>query len=609
MSGTRASATAAAARLTQAQATIADLQAQLQAAQEAAAAAATTTGTVTSPPANIVNAGMNAIEAAELVAFRAQEAARINAQAQIVTTPPLRGGIQHGIAWTGGGLAGTNTDRMTPASPNAYRPTEFKAMSVVFGKCTTGFLTENCFEVASSTNSMAKAPVTLVSYISALTNALTETGQDGVFILKNDSGLEVSLLANSGQFRAVKVGAHVESLMLTGDDYDRDNLKNSGTLVRNTIGPLLMGTIQKFISGPETMTGPYLFMLIIESVRTSTSGTWRNMMTELQNLRLDSIPGENVSTISDTVNHICRSLEGAAQLPTDAAHLVAKIYTKSSNAMFCNNFIMISNVLNLEPEKYTWSTVVKIAVDQYNSLVTEGDWNVKPPQALAGAIVPVQKDGGGTVGRCHNCNKTGHFARNCPNPASSPGQLKDPWKTTAPLHEQPETMVKFDKNYYWCGTCGMWNLTHLTASHTAGKGKRGGVNRRGTTSPATAAPAPAPAPPAAVTTIPAAPAILQPIAMETPPASFSLVQYSGGFVCTLASESMDLGNTTVYNDSEPPSPTSPANYSLCNWSGSGESEHHGLFDTSIEDGESYDCDESFADAAEFENGDTSALKD
>jgi hypothetical protein len=83
---------------------------------------------------------------------------------------------------------------------------------------------------------------------------------------------------------------------------------------------------------------------------------------------------------------------------------------------------------------------------------------------------------------CFTCKKEGHMSRDCPDKAKEGGKKDgdgkkkdrgDKWKRTAPADGESETKTIKDKTYYWCGTCKMWNTTHITARHEAGKGRKG----------------------------------------------------------------------------------------------------------------------------------------
>lgn len=491
-----------------------------------------------------------AADAAELISLRTQLAAAlaapVNVPPLIVTpafpliTPPLRGGVENGIAWTGGGRRGTIFGLSEPTSPDAFRPTDFRSMNIVHSKCTSGFPEKNCYDT-DTTNQ-----VKLVSYLREVKTFLTQTGQEGIFYMKHTGdGVERNILDYSGMYTSNDVQSHVTELRTTGDSYDAKNLRTSGILMLTTIGPTLKGEIEKFIHSDDSKTGPYIFMLIIERIVTCSTSTWRALITELGKLSIVNEPGENVEAFSDKITGICRTLEGADQLPKDNAMLVAKSFMYSSVKTFGSTFMAMYGAIDDNPNAYQWHTIVLRATKLYRGMVQQELWTVdmpRAPAALAGELVV--SEGGGSNMTCHNCGVVGHISRNCPR--NNGGAGKDPWKSTAPAAGASQTMTKFDKKYFWCGTCRHWNLTHLTEAHKAGGGggdRRGGRNRRGTDStPVKTEDVTPVASPSAAVSISSAP-----VQQEAATISSGLVM-QGGFMCGFVGEVVTTASDDDYDN-------------------------------------------------------------
>jgi hypothetical protein len=486
-------------------------------------------------------------DAAEVILLRSQLAA---ARAAAVTvpplptiptilslTPPLRGGVENGIAWTGGGRRGTIFGLSEPTSPDAFRPTDFRSMNIVHSKCTSGFPEKNCFD--TDTTSQVK----LVSYMREVKTFLTQTGQEGVFFVKHTGdGVERNILDYSGMYTSADVQHHVTKLRASGDSYDAKNLRTSGILMLTTIGPTLKGEIEKFIHTEDSKTGPYIFMLIIERIVTCSTSTWRALITELGSLSIVNEPGENVEVFADKVTGICCTLEGADQLPKDNAMLVAKSFMYSKVLTFGATFMAIYGQIDDSPNAYQWHTIVLRATKLYRGMVQQKLWTVDMPRVPAGlAGELVVRDGGTSTMTCHSCGVVGHISRNCPKNAGGTG--KDPWKTTAPSAGASQTMTKFDKKYFWCGICRHWNLTHTTDKHIAGGGDRGGKARRGTDSaPAkTEEVTPVTSPSAAVSITTA------PTQQEGATISSGLVM-QGGFMCGFVAEVVTTASDDDYDN-------------------------------------------------------------
>ena len=529
------------------------LQQQVATARTAALEAQALAYTATNPPALApVAAGTptapTAAEFAELqaqVATNAATAARgpadfmaTYAETQAATTAaalspmitsPLRGGLLHipgklSVVWTGGGLSATASERLKAASPFAYRPAGLKEMSSIYEHNTTGLSTEKRLEVASTAGT-----VTLMAWKNNCHNHFVKNGQDGVMLVKMD-GVEMPLVANSGRINSAKAKLHVTELLDSGDEYDEHNLATSGEFLLDSIGPALLSSIQTLMpaNDPASAMGPFIFMLIMERIMTSSSSLWRDMVTKLGGMRIANEPGENVGTFSEKLKSMCMALEGAGELPNDVSFLICRSIMKCSVKVFESHYTALYANLQFNPRAITWHAIIVEAVGLYNALVQDNEWTVNdpvPPRSLA-ALVPSSTGPSGEDRTCHLCGVAGHLSRNCPTAQgkrnSRQRQPMPLWKTTGPAPGQPETMTKYDKTYFWCTTCSHWNVTHLTENHTSGIGKRA----------VTAPPTPAP-PVAAVAAAPPVAAVVAP-PVSLIPAPFNLSTF--GFKCSLVSD-------------------------------------------------------------------------
>ena len=477
-------------------------------------------------------------DAAELIALRAEKAATqwqatATPPAASATTPakppPLRGGIlANGDVWTGGGLAGSPHRLFQPMSPSASRPTDTKGKNYAFKECTAQFPQSNQYDTD------ATSQVKLTSYVRELETYLEITGQDGVFIVKHPKdGVERNILKYSGMYTIKDVADHVANLRITGDQYDADNLLTSGMLMLNSIGPNLKGEIEKHLHGGDTKTGPYVFILIMQRIVSSSSSSWRALTRELETLDITTEPGENVEAFADKISRICRVLEGANKLPDDVSSIVAQTFTTSRVPQFANKFMGIFGDLDDHSKTLEWGEVVLKATSLYQTLKQQKRWTVDLPRgAPAGLASELVSTDGSTTMTCHNCGVAGHLARNCPKAA------KDPWKSTPPSAGGQQTMTKFDKKYYWCGACKHWNLTHLTGEHKPGGGKRRGG---GGGTDAKTPDAVVPTPPVAAVSTPTPQPTVTPAAPTPTPSGLVMQQgFMCGFVGGITTEGKNL---------------------------------------------------------------------
>jgi hypothetical protein len=488
-------------------------------------------------PSQAADATQAASDAAELAMYRsrAQQAQQAQpAVVPVVPVPPKRGGIEDRLAWTGGGDA--------PLTPYSFRPTDFKSKQVVFAKCTEGLPTTKHLDVGSgNTSTGGPQLVTLMAWLNEIKRFLEETGQDGVFYLKDNKGVERSLLTHSGMFTTDEAKNHVATLAVDGDNYDAVNMTMSGTALMNSIGPTLHSDLQKFITG--TLMGPVVFMLIVSRIQSSSASSWRAMVDALKAMRLSQEPGQNVDTFSDKISSYCRQLEGANKLPEDITVLLAECYMDCTVEAFKIQFLTLFNLCDADPQCTVWHDVVSTATSSFRRLDGRHAWNVDVPRGsaigMAGALVPGSANT--DVRLCFECGSPDHLRNRCPVLGANNGRSRGngggrggrggvsgggpgggSWKYNPPADGAPETMQKFGVPYMWCATCGNWNISHVTSAHVAGIG-RSARPPVGPPVPAQEAPAPA---------TPDAAGMVAPMVSD-----FSLVQF-GGFMCSPNTDSV-----------------------------------------------------------------------
>jgi hypothetical protein len=122
--------------------------------------------------------------------------------------------------------------------------------------------------------------IPIMTWLNEIQRFMATTGQDSVFFIKNQLGVERSLLTHSGMYTIDDAKAHVEHLKTHGDSYDLQNMKTSGTAMLNSIGAKLHSYLQKFING--TLYGPIIFMLIVKQVQAGSASVWRSKVDQLR---------------------------------------------------------------------------------------------------------------------------------------------------------------------------------------------------------------------------------------------------------------------------------------------------------------------------------------
>ena len=471
------------------------------------------------------------IDAADLQMFRTMQALQKTPTSAVeAPTKPIRGGVQGKHAWTGGS---TVNPRTSPATPDCYRDhKDIKLMRQTYSSCTAGLPESKRLEVGTGAAGATGGNTNMVAWLNEVRRFLQDTGQDGVFYIKDKDGMERSLLTSSGLFTNNDAEALAKSFTVDGDAYDVRNMETSGAALMNSIGSNLHADLQKFITGD--LCGPIVFMLIVNRVQASSASVWRKVVDKLKKLRLCEEPGENVDTFCDKITGYCRSLEGADKLPEDITSILAEAFCTSTIELFRIKFVTIFDNCDENPRFMTWEQIVQTATSSYRSLQGRDQWTVDVPRGgalgMAGGLIP-----GDGPRVCYICGSQDHFQRSCPNAGEQGGRggQISTWKSSPPATGASEFMRKFETDYFWCTTCKSWNLTHKTIAHKKGIGRRGPVSGAGAGTPvsgavsgtgtANGAPASGAGPPT------------EAAGMIAPANPFSLIQF-GGFACTPAGD-------------------------------------------------------------------------
>ncbi len=291
------------------------------------------------------------------------------------------------------------------------------------------------------------------------------------------------------------------------DKYDKENLRLSGLVIRESLGPELFNRISSLIS--PTATGPEVFKVAIDQVMCMNATTIRTLSNQLGNLSLKTIPGENVASLTIKVSELAREIEGSGNAPSDLLHLVSKPHTKGTVDAFKTHALNTHAKVMTGDYSNNWPTLVTAHNKFYQDLVQSDEC---PPakggksdderlQAMIAKTVDQklsrngQTSGGNTNNsnsnskrKCFNCGSTDHVVKDCPNKGkngnnnnnnnnNSGGNKNDKqtaWRTQPPNTSKGEAKEKTVNGviYEWCGKCrknkGLWTKgdgAHFTEDH------------------------------------------------------------------------------------------------------------------------------------------------
>ena len=382
-----------------------------------------------------------------------------------------------------------------PRTPMCFRPEDYDKSLKIYTKCITGL--EAKFKGQGDTE------YSLQAFSEDVWKHLVDTGMDSVFYFVDPvDKLEKSIIQHHARFTLKDIKDAV--VKFSGDQYDRQNLEWSERFLTGSIATSLQKSISKYST--IDMTGPELWMLIVQETQSNSVRALMSLANELLTMQLSKYPGENVKLCTGDIFAKCERLQNAMKLPEDVGITICNILSKCSVEDFRILFTLKRTELELKPQSVTYTELIILANQKYQSLIDTGDWKPagapKEDSILEGLNAKIdqliqtggrrdqarqwqrgQRNGSGGRDRgrgdqgqghgrgakadhskatCYNCGKKGHISTNCPDKAAK-DKNDDGWKTLPPKNNDPREKIVDGKTWHWCGTCGRWTLSHSTA--------------------------------------------------------------------------------------------------------------------------------------------------
>ncbi len=293
-------------------------------------------------------------------------------------------------------------------------------------------------------------------------------------------------------------------------EYTLQNLQMSRKAVLNSLEIDLWQEIEREV--PFDATGPQVLTAVLEVKLQVTSSIVRSLVDELWKQKLTKTPAEDVLVFCSKIQPMIEQIEGSGIGPKDLSSIVAGCFQGAKNELFHLDVLDLVCKADKPNSKVTWKEIFHDLKMSYRRILGKNDWepawtNSKTTETEVSAMkaeikkltaaVLTQKEngsssGGGNSGGggghvkeadaiCHGCKQKGHFKHNCPNKNQggnnngSGGNNQDTnggkggsasaWKTVAPADGASEKQSRNGKEYFWCGKCKCWNLTHVTGQH------------------------------------------------------------------------------------------------------------------------------------------------
>ena len=448
------------------------------------------------------------------------------------STLPRIGGIKQlgkdAIPFSGGGSL-TSHRISEPLSALAYRPeTDLRSIMRVEEACTRPLEEAKRIDEGAST-------VTFTQWTNDVKRHFADNGLDSVaYVLKPKR--KGGLLPDINDLIRVERDCHEYYLfsewgVLSKDDMDAWDVALSTSrcpmdvtnntyarrYLRTSVGPVLRERIDREL--PIDVSGARLLFFIIRKLQAVSAVSGRQLVEELQTIKLSAVAGCHVQDCAQKVHNVCTKLVGlgTSHIPADLPMLVAQCFDTTTVQAFDLEVTKIENDLDDDPTSHTWTSILDHLTAKFDTLVLTKRWpplTASKTTSASGFAVQLEEvkkglkdvkvalqqgskdkpsssgSSGGTTDRdlsnveCHYCHKKGHYKSSCPSLAnkSSPttpasttaGTTNKPkhWTRTPPADSEPQTKSVTVEGktilFKWCQTCKRWRSgpkAHLTTEH------------------------------------------------------------------------------------------------------------------------------------------------
>ncbi len=415
-----------------------------------------------------------------------------------------------------------------PASSLAYRPdTDLRSIMRVEEACTRPIGDSKRIDEGSSV-------VTFTQWTNDVKRHFVENGLDSIaYILKakkkgaalpdinslqdvEKECYEFNLFTEWGVLTKEDMDAWDAALKTSKCPMDATNNTYARRFLRSSVGPVLQERIDREL--PFDVTGARLLFFIIRKLQAVSAISGRQLVEELQKIKLTSVAGCHVQDCAQKIHNVCTKLAGlgSSHVPSDLAMLVAQCFDTTGIQAFDLEVTKLENDLDDDPSSHSWTSILDTLTSKFDKLVLTKRW---PPltteqgkatgisgfavqfeemkKGLKDVKLALSQDGkernntnSSTVRdhsniECHYCHKKGHYKSSCPalatkqtnekgadKPNQDKGEKQKHWTRTPPNDsESPIKSVTVEGKtltFKWCKTCRRWRSgpkAHLTEDH------------------------------------------------------------------------------------------------------------------------------------------------
>eukprot|EP00978_Attheya_sp_CCMP212_P002968 scaffold6079_cov66-Attheya_sp.AAC.1 len=333
----------------------------------------------------------------------------------------------------------------------------------------------------------------------------------------------------TGHARYTVDSAHTASTVISPnfDRYDIKNDKAATLYVLDSVDAILHCKIINRLKDVDSF--PALWMILINEFQSTSIECYDSLKDTIRKLSIHQYAEQNVSDLAEAFKVAAKELTiagqydhtytlkmlkvflaagGEGQMADDfrfELHQIRKPHDASLLAIAYKDKEQAAKI-HMIINKLTYEDICDIAVKEYCMLLRNSEWqplkhskDVKVPTKNFGNVLTTVNENSNNFdkkGLCHNCNKPGHWARECSSNKNGSSRLQRPdnrsnqgrgfdcnhsnsnqnstmnfnlWRRTKPADGEPQEVNRNGKTFQWCDHCKHFSTTHGTATHTGGK--------------------------------------------------------------------------------------------------------------------------------------------
>ena len=426
-------------------------------------------------------------------------------------------------AWTGGkpNCTWTGLDDsvalLEHTSPNQLRPVYVSSAQKGYNFRRTGFKTP--FKAAND----------LISFQNVVWDHLKDTGMDSIAYLKDptDETKMTNVVKSHARYTVQSAKLLAEAQVPLYDKYDRTNDMAARTYLLASLSTELSNKVTEKLDDADSF--PVVWLQFLKSIQSTSIERFEDLKSTIKTRLPSQYPGENLEQLAAHFRKDANELTTAGQYDHNLTLGMLKTFLLAGGSGNEDFRFPLRSVkqkleqalldigfkdkeaanLHMQVNKLTYKDICAHAEDSYRTLFDRKEWpparhvrDSKAPPAAFGnlANAPITRaevlnliqakpsaNGGNDSakkGLCHNCNKPGHWSRECPEGNKGGNKSKNAggkgggngkfkglksWRSTPPAPGAPQVKNTNGKNFNWCATCKRWTTTHSTATHTGGK--------------------------------------------------------------------------------------------------------------------------------------------